>query len=233
MDRRSGKGENVKLAIHTIVVAIALGGLTVPVSARTSNGNDFALYVSEAQTRQERAALFEDARGRPHFFRYLQIMEMDDQTADGKGVAITAFEPASYMDVKFTVTKRVSLRKLQEEPRTKVGDAIALTGVVRGIEDNTILLHPVVVRHKDRLTPKRGKEMLYEVDPSATFYSYTGGKRPVSLTYKDRDLLQYRNRILAAEGKEGWAEFLERELAKREKARAEARKRRTKEEAAQ
>ena len=53
--------------------------------------------------------LFNDARGRPHFFRYLQIMEMEDHASTGGGVAITAFEPSSYMDVKFVVTKRVSL----------------------------------------------------------------------------------------------------------------------------
>jgi hypothetical protein len=128
------------------------------------------------------------------------------------------------MDVRFVVTKRNSLKELRMDPETKVGDAIAVTGLVQGIEKNTILLHPVIVRHKDRLSPKRGKELLCEVDPSATFYSYTGGKRPVSLTYKDRDLLQYRDRVLAEHGKQGWTEFLERELAKREKARAAARK---------
>jgi len=198
--------------------------LSAPVLGRTSNGNDFALYFSEAGTKQAKLDLFNDAKGRPHYFRYLQIMEMEDFSSTGGGIAITAFEPASYMDVTFVVTKRVSLGKLREDPVSKLGDAIAVTGVVKSIdtEKNAIVLSPVIVRHKDRLSPKRGKEMLYEVDPSATFYSYTGGKRPVSLTYKDRDLLRHKSRILAAGGKVAWGEFLEKELARRENERAAA-----------
>ena len=197
---------------------------SVPALARTSNGNDFALYFSEAKTKKEKLEVLNEAKGRPHFFRYLQIMELEDKSSTREGIAITAFEPASCMDVKFLVKKRVSLRTLKEDPVSKVGDALAITGIVAGVETNTIILGPVIVRHKDRLSPKRGKEMLYEVDGSATFYSYTGGKRPVSLTYKDRDLLQHRGRILGQYGKQGWTEFLEQELAKREKARAAAKK---------
>ena len=47
------------------------------VFADTRNGNDFALYFSEAKSRQEQADLFSDAKGNPHYFRYLQIMEID------------------------------------------------------------------------------------------------------------------------------------------------------------
>lgn len=219
-------GDDMRIGFLQLVLTLVLGlpALSIPAGARTSNGNDFALFLSEAKTDRDRAVLLADAEGRPHYFRYLQIMEMEDYSSTGGGVAITAFEPSSYMDVKFVVTKRVSLGKLKEEPVSKVGDAIAVTGVVKAIEKNTIMIEPVIVRHKDRLSPKRGKEMLYEVDPSATFYSYTGGKRPVSLTYKDRDLLQHKNKIMAKHGKQGWGEFLERELAKREKARAAAKK---------
>jgi hypothetical protein len=192
--------------------------------AKTSNGNDLALYYSEAKTSQQKLELLNDAVKRPHFFRYLQVMEMEDHSSGGGGVAITAFEPSSYMDVKFVVTKRVSRQKLKADPATRVGDALAVSGVVKAIENNTIVLSPVIVRHKDRLLPKRGKEMLYEIDGAATFYSFTGGKRPVSLTYKDRDLLQHKSRVMAQGGKQGWCEFLERELAKRQKARAAASK---------
>jgi len=200
-----------------LVIAFLLWAAGGAVQAETSNGNDFALYYSEAKTPAERKTILDEASGNPHFFRYLQIMEMT-QRPDG-AVDITAFEPASYMDVRFTVNKPVSLKTLKADPASKIGDAIAVTGVVRGIDTNTIVLNPVIVRHKDRLSPKRGKEMMYEVDPSATFYSYTGGKRPVSLTYKDRDLLQFKDEIMAKGGKNGWAEFLEQELAKREKER--------------
>jgi hypothetical protein len=137
-------------------------------------------------------------------------------------VAITAFEPSSLMDIEFIVTKRVSLGKLKEEPRSQQGTAIAITGVVQSISKNTIHVSPVIVRHKDRLAPKRGKEMFYEIDGTGTFYSYTGGKRAVSLTYQDRDLLQRRDEIMNQYGNEGWAEFLEREVAKRKAERKAA-----------
>jgi len=208
------------------IVSVALlieSGLAAPGRADTSNGNDFALYYSEAKTAKERAEVLAGAKGRPHLFRYLQIMEME-RNSNGLAVAITAFEPSSLMDVKFVVVKRESLNKLQEEPESKLGDALAITGIVRNAATNSIILGPVIVRHKDRLSPKRGKELLCEVDPSATFYSYTGGKRAVSLTYKDRDLLQFKDQIMAQSGKNGWAEFLEQELAKRAKERAAAKK---------
>lgn len=212
------------LGIAVLVAGILAGGAE-RVTAKTSNGNDFSLYYIEARTEEERQALIDDAKGRPHFFRYLQIMEMEESKKDGRPyVAIVAFEPSSYMDVRFFVTKSVSLGKLTEEPRTKVGDAIAVTGVITAVDSSTITLNPVIVRHKDRLHPKRGKELLCEVDPSATFYSYTGGKKAVSLTYKDRDLIKHKDKMIAEHGKQGWADFLTREVEKRNQARAAAAK---------
>ena len=150
-------------------------------------------------------------------------MEMQPVTEDGHdGVRITAFEPGSYYDVKFTVTMPVSLSILQEDPVSKVGDAIAVTGAWSGIEPgkNVILLESPIVRNKDRLSPKIGNELLGEIKPGATFYSYTEGPRPVNLEYRDRDLLVNRDKILAAGGPKAWAEFLEKEIAKRKQQRA-------------
>lgn len=213
-----------------LTALLLLGAGAVQSLAKTDNGNDFALYYSECSTDAERKALFDDAKGRPHFFRYLQIMELEQGEKDGRPfITIRAFEPASFMDVKFHISKRISLQKLAEEPVSTIGDAIAVTGVIEGIGTNTIALNPVIVRYKDRLSPKRGKELLYEVDPSGTFYSYTGGKKAVSLTYKDRDLLQYRDQVLAEKGKQGWTDFLTLELEKRNKARElEAKKQKAK-----
>jgi hypothetical protein len=199
--------------------------LAAPGKADTANGNDFALYYSEAKTPKARAEVMAEHKDRPHFFRYLQVMEME-RNEDGSAVSITAFEPASLMDVRFKVVKRESLNKLEDEPVTKPGDALALTGRVRSVVTNTVILGPVIIRHKDRIDPKRGKELLCEVDPTATFYSYTGGKRPVSLTAQDRDLLQFKDQIIAQGGKNAWGEFLERELAKRKKDRAAVKKER-------
>ncbi len=193
--------------------------------AKTSNGNDFALYFSEARNDAERKDLLADAKGRPHFFRYLYIMNLDEVTEGGrKGIKITAFEPASLMDIRFTVTKSVSLSILKKDPISKPGRAIAVTGRVANAskKDNLITLEGTIVRHKDRLSPKEGKELLYEVDPTAVFYNYTGGSRPVTLTYENRDLIKHKDGIIEKSGPNGWVKFLEEEKAKRKKARATA-----------
>ncbi len=203
-----------------ICAILLLGAGVASTQARTSNGNDFALYYSEAKTPAERASLVEEAKDRPHLFRYLQIMEMG--TAKEGGVEITAFEPSSLMDVHFVITKSVSLALLKQEPVSKVGRAIAVTGKLASVDEkkNTIYLEGSIVRHKDRLAPKMGKELLYEVDPGAVFYNYTGGSRPVTLTYKDRDLIRHKEKIIEESGPDGWVKFLEDEVAKRQKARA-------------
>jgi hypothetical protein len=214
----------IRLAFLLPALWLAVTGLGF---ADTSNGNDFALAYAEAKTPAAQKAVLDDAQGRPHFFRYLQIMEMQPVTEDGReGVRITAFEPASYFDVKFTVTMPVSLSILREEPISKEGDAIAVTGRLAGMMPgrNVILLDTPIVRHKDRLSPKIGKELLGEVKPGATFYSYTEGPRPINLEYRDRDLLANRDKIMAAGGPKAWAEYLETEIAKRKQQRAAAAK---------
>jgi len=212
---------------YALLSAALLLGLSFGASAATSNGNDFALAFAEAKTPAAKKAVLDDAQGRPHFFRYLQIMEMQPVTEEGRaGVRITAFEPASYFDVKFTVTMPNSLALLQSDPASKVGDAIAVTGRLVGMEPgkNVILLESPIVRHKDRLSPKIGQELLGEVNPGATFYSYTEGPRPIKLEFRDRDLLAERDKILAEGGPKAWAEYLEKEIAKRKQQRAAAAK---------
>jgi hypothetical protein len=209
--------------LNVLVFAALLLCITLNARAATSNGNDFALALIEAKTSVAKKAVLDDAQGRPHFFRYLQIMEMDEvKMGEQTGVRITAFEPASYLDVKFTVTMPNSLALLREDPVSQKGTAIAVTGKVAGIEKgtNAIVLDQPIVRHKDRLSPKIGRELLSEVNPGATFYSYTEGSRPIKLEARDRDLLQHRDRILADGGPKAWFEFLEKEIAKRKQQRA-------------
>jgi len=196
-------------------------GLCGTAMAKTYNGNDFALYYSEATTQEDQEMLLDEAKGNAHFFRYLQILEMEEIIKDGNfSVKIIAFEPASLMDVCFTVTKRESLKLLRAEPESVPGKALAVTGKVTEIDSNCIYLYPVIVRHKDRLSPAIGKELLCEVSATATFYSYTGGDREVNVTYKDRDLLQYKDKVMKQGGNQGWTDFLVKELAKRNAARA-------------
>ena len=199
----------------------------IPVSAATSNGNEFALALTEAKSPAARTTLLEGAGGRPHFFRYLQVIALQQTNEAGREAwKISAFEPSSSMDVHFTVSMPVSLSLLKADPVTKVGDAIAVTGKVLGVDPakNAILLGEAIIRHKDRLGPKIGVELLGEVNPGATFYSYTEGPRPVKVEARDRDLLQHRDRILGAGGPKAWTEFLETEIAKRKQQRAAATK---------
>jgi hypothetical protein len=195
----------------------------IPACAATSNGNEFALALTEAKSPAARTTLVEGAGGRPHFFRYLQVLELQQTNEAGREAwKISAFEPSSYMDVHFTVSMPVSLVLLKADPVTKIGDAIAVTGKVLGVDPakNAILLGEPIVRHKDRLSPKIGVELLSEVNPGATFYSYTEGPRPVKVEARDRDLLQHRDRIIGAGGPKAWTEFLENEIAKRKQQRA-------------
>lgn len=210
-----------------IILPSCLLALSSTLKAATSNGNEFALAFSEAKSDAARSSLLEGAAGRPHFFRYLQIIEMQQVLENGReGFRIAAFEPSSYMDVVFTVSMPVSLSILKAEPVTKTGDALAVTGKVLGIDAarNAIQLGEPIVRQKDRLSPKIGKELLSEVNPGATFYSYTEGPRPIKVEARDRDLLQHRDRIMAAGGPKAWVEFLETEIAKRKQQRAAASK---------
>jgi hypothetical protein len=210
-----------------LLTALLLAGAASAASAATSNGNEFALALTEAKSSVARTALADGATGRPHFFRYLQIIELQQATEGGRELwKIAAFEPSSYMDVLFTVSMPVSLSVLKTEPVTKVGDAIAVTGKVLGVDPtkNAILLGEPIVRHKDRLSPKIGNELLGEVNPGATFYSYTEGPRPIKVEARDRDLLQHRDRVLGAGGPKAWVEFLETEIARRKQQRASSNK---------
>jgi hypothetical protein len=210
--------------MKTKLLLLCLGiSTSLTLRAATSNGNDFALALSEARSAAQKSSVLDDARGRPHFFRYLTISEISDVDVDGRpGAHIVASEPASLMAVEFTVVGSNSLKVLKDEPVSKVGDAVAVSGKVESLDEarNTIVLDSTIVRHKDRATPKPGKELLAEVNPSAVVYSFTEGPRPLMVEARDRDLLERKDAIMANGGGKAWFEFLEAELAKRAAARA-------------
>ena len=210
------------------IIALALGVMLAGSSAfgKTGNGNEFALYLTEAKTGAEQKTLIAEALGKQHFFRYLKVVTMQEGETNGfPFVFLSMKEPSSQMTVWCTVMKSLSLQKLQEEPPTKVGDCVAITGVV-AITDMTkklIVLNPVIVRYKDLPAPKPGKELLAERDSSAVIYSFTGGKNPVNVTKRDADLLANEKEMLESLGKDGWSKYLLAEIAKRDKAAAEQR----------
>ena len=207
---------------HVIAGGLFMGALAYGQSA-TVNGNDLALYYSEARTEAERSAVLEDAGRRPHYFRYLQIMEMDEVEDRGRvQVRVVAQEPGSGMDIAFTIDQPVSMRILREEPVSRKGRAIAISGTISHVDKETGTLHlrQAIVRHKDTLSPMlQGREMLYAIDDRNIFYSFSGGREKVQLQYRDRDLLRHRGRILTEGGDQAWADFLLQEIAKREEQR--------------
>ncbi len=206
-----------------LFMGLWIWGNVVSAQVGSVNGNDWALAYAESQTDQEREELRKEAGRRSHYFRYLQIMEMKEEEERGRSqVNLVTLEPASGLDIAFTVQQPVSLQKLQEEPVTRRGHAIAISGIIDRVEDEsgTIYLRQAIVRHKDQLAPMlKGREMLYEIDDRNIFYSFSGGRETVQLSYRDRDLLRYRDRILDAKGDQAWADFLQKKIAERQAAR--------------
>ncbi|MBN2302653.1 MAG: hypothetical protein JXN60_09070 [Lentisphaerae bacterium] len=201
--------------------------------AKTENGNDFCLYLLEAldsKRNNEATHLIKEAEDVNYFFRYLEIIDIGSgKSGDFPYVDMVTREPSSYFTLKFRVNKKVSLTKLAEEPVSDKGSAIAISGRIAkvDIKSRTIFIDPVIVRYKDNLAPKAGKELLGEVDSSAVYYSYTAVKgKKVSISYADRDLIDdNRTRIPEYNDsdakKEAWADFLLKEKSKRDKIRAQ------------
>ena len=130
------------------------------------SGNDLALDFSTADEAQQRE-IRRDVKGKLFFFRYLQIMDLEKCKINNmQCIKMKTAEPSSGMSVNFVVRKKVSLKKAGS---LKKGEAIAVTGRILNIgkKPDAIILEPAIVRYKDRLSPAIGKELLYEVDPSA------------------------------------------------------------------
>lgn len=205
---------------------IVLGGLLLlfgwmPVRAAVTSGNEYALSLVEAKTPEMQKSNMAEGLGKKHFFRYLEVLEIKKGETDGAPyIGLKTREPSSGVVVQFLVQKSISLAVLQQEPATGVGDAVAVIGVVESADPamRMIVLNPVVVRYKDILAPKVGKEMLAERDASSVVYSFTGGGTAVNVTRRDEDLLVNEKEMIRKLGKVGWANYLIQEIAKRDQA---------------
>ncbi len=210
--------------LSSLSAVVSLGALLCVCTgygAAVPNGNDYSLEVVEARTPAEVKDVLSEGVGKKHFFRYLEVLAI--KKGNNKGAPVIGLktrEPSSDMIVKFLVQKSVSLSKLLKSPETQVGDAVAVTGVIEKIDPKkkTMVLNPVIVRYKDRLTPKVGREMMEEVDDSSIIYSFTAGRKPVNLSKRDEDLIRDAEKMIEKLGNDGWAEYLLREIAKRDKA---------------
>jgi hypothetical protein len=158
----------IKIGFKTSVVAwLGVFATTGAMgSGPQDNGNKLALEYSTASAARQQE-IGKEVAGKVYFFRYLRITGIEKGEHDGQRyVKMRTVEPSSDMRVVFTVEKAASLEVV--EP-LKENDAVAVSGRIKsiGVETNGIVLAPVVVRYKDRLQPKTGKELLPEVDPSA------------------------------------------------------------------
>lgn len=211
------------LCFLSCVAALMMCG---PVEAVDLNGNEFALRLKEAKDPITRHAVLGESLGKQHFFRYLRIVALREGETNGYPfVEVNTVEPSSKMSIQFTVVKSMSLAVMKEPPASGVGDALAVTGRVRSVdpERRVIVLSPLIVRYKDRLSPKDGKEMVSERESSGIVYSFTGGKEAVNVSRRDADLLQHEARIVAERGKDGWAQFLIDAIARRDQQEKERR----------
>jgi len=168
-----------QLSLITLAaLCFSTGALALPVD----NGNTLALNYIRAKTPTAKKELVKPVMGKLHYFRYLKIDEMIEGTTNGfRCVRIKAVEPSSQMVVQFNVLKNVSLDILDREPKTKIGDAVGIQGRLESIgtvSTNLIILNPVIVKHKDKFAPVRGKELLYEIDPNARYGTDTSGDKP-------------------------------------------------------
>jgi hypothetical protein len=190
-------------------------------SAAVKSGNEYALSLAEAKTPADQKALVTEGHRKQFFFRYLTVLDIQKGTNSVyPTLSLKTREPSSGFTVSFLVQKSLSLAVLLKEPATKVGDAVAVSGAVQSADPvkRTITLNPVIVRYKDLTAPKVGKEMLSERDDSAIIYSFTGGKQAVNVSKRDADLVANEKEMIQKLGKDGWAQYLITEIAKRDKA---------------
>lgn len=156
--------------------------------AITDSGNTLALDIVSAKTPAEKSAIIKNAIGVLYYFRYLKITEMNDTMTNGNRVVyISAVEPSSDMVVSFAVIKPVSLKTLDNDPKSKIGSCIGATGRIESIgkkAPNTIVINPVIVNHKDKDRPVRGKELLYEIDPNARMGTDTSSGKSIKIPAK-------------------------------------------------
>ena len=144
-------------------IAFLSGGA---MAATTENGNELSRRLMYSQPGQEKE-MEKNAAGNLFFFRYMKIAEKKAITnTTPTTYSFRVLEPSAGMYVEFVVTKRESL-KVAESVRE--GDALAFIGRIKTISklNNQIVLETVILRYKDRPDPKKGKELLSDVDPNA------------------------------------------------------------------
>ncbi len=129
------------------------------------NGNEFALAYARADA-FGKPALRKEAEGRLFTFRFLKVVRIETNAAPGGLPVLHTLEPSSGFTVVLHPQGRVSRQVVAD---VATNDHVVVNGRLAAIEPaaNTFVIHPAVLRSKDRDAPKGEKELLYEIDPTA------------------------------------------------------------------
>jgi len=131
-----------------------------------NNGNELALHYTRG-TAAAKAQLRKDSAGVYHGFRYLKVVAMATDTNEVQTPILTTIEPSSDMQVVLYVSGKLSYELVAT---LSTGECVAVRGRVKslGVENpNLMVVSPAILLHKDRATPKAGKELMPEVDRRA------------------------------------------------------------------
>lgn len=149
------------------VAALLAAGQILPAQADpVRNGNELMLNLTRFEGTQ-RAELVQTRLNMIHAFRYLKIVAKSDPNPETGAITLKTVDPGSDAIVIFTVNRRLSLDIVQ--PLT-TNDCVAVNGRVLKISNDnppTLQLGQVAVQYKDKDQPKRGRQLLNEVDSTA------------------------------------------------------------------
>jgi len=158
---------NRTLCVSALVAAVGIVVVTPDCQALPVNsGNELASHYQRAKTQAKRDELQKESADKLYFFRYLKVTKKEPIEGT-KYFRFETVEPSSDAVVTFEVKKKESLKLVEN---IQEGEAMAVTGNVRLLGSSNpvkIKLDPVVVRYKDHLAPKAGRELMSEVDPNA------------------------------------------------------------------
>ena len=152
---------------RAVLSALAAAAVCAEAGAEpVRNGNEMALsYVTN--TPAGKIVQARAVTGMFHNFRYLKVIGIQTNDADGKAATVTAVEPSSDIIVRIAVNTPMSMAIVQG---LKTGECVACKGRVKSlgtVQPNVMVLDPAVINYKDRAGPKLTKELRREIDPPA------------------------------------------------------------------
>lgn len=156
-----------KITLAAAILALLIGGSGAALADPVANGNELALAYASASNAAARQAIQKEATGVLQTFRYLKVIAITNDAPQPGAMTLIAVEPSSDMQVLLPIFKRLSLEIAQT---LATNECVAVNGRVKSIGQagtNLIVLESVILRSKDRESPKMSKELMHETDPTA------------------------------------------------------------------